>query len=355
MSDDATTEGDQSIALDELIAARRYRDALDRLDRDPGRSEASLRIARAECYLGLGDPRLAAKEAHAAAVETPGDPMAHILLARSYHALGHHDPAFAEAEAAFRIEPDSARTLAAIALAGSQVKKQRDRAMSAGRRAVKVDPRDVDAFVALATALVANDRPREAMRVCAAGLRLDPDNAALQMMSTEAAVDDGQLGKAARDALSNREAGGGEAAVEHAVDKIVLAVGTRLLVLNFVSAFVVGRALAILDGAGEGDGVTGGANLAWRVAVTIFTAFAAGSVLAGLREVPVEVRSMVVGRIRDDGAVAVLFVAASVGMCLVVLAPLDPVTGGFYFLVLAWVSVLVAGVSRLLVQARRRG
>jgi len=141
---------------------------------DPGASQAA-EAAAAAVERALEEGNLAPEalaELERIVAAHPDQVACHLALARAYSALGRVTEAAASAESAFRLDPASARVLAAIA--ASLHPWNNAEAERFARKALALDPGLDLAHASLGAALWAQNRLAEAEHHCREALRLDP-------------------------------------------------------------------------------------------------------------------------------------------------------------------------------------
>ena len=135
--------------------------------------------------LERGDHELVLRQTDAILAERPGDDAAHEYRARALLALGRLDDAERHANDAVRLDPDEIRYRELLARILSEEGAHRDAAAEFGRLA-RNDPRQATWTVAEARERLGAAQPALGVEAARRAVRLEPDNAAAQVALAQA-------------------------------------------------------------------------------------------------------------------------------------------------------------------------
>jgi Flp pilus assembly protein TadD len=135
--------------------------------------------------LDRGDHELVLHQTDAILAERPGDDAAHEYRARALLALGRAEEAERHAQDAVRLDPDEIRYRELLALILSEEGAHRDAAAEFGRLA-RNDPRQASWTVAEARERIDAAQPAMGVEAARRAVRLDPSNGAAQLALSQA-------------------------------------------------------------------------------------------------------------------------------------------------------------------------
>jgi len=135
--------------------------------------------------LERGDHELVLRQTDAILAERPGDDAAHEYRARALLALGRVEEAERHAQDAVRLDPDETRYRELLARILSEEGAHRDAAAEFGRLA-RNDPRQATWTVAEARERIDAAQPAMGVEAAQRAVRLDPDNGAAQLALSQA-------------------------------------------------------------------------------------------------------------------------------------------------------------------------
>lgn len=177
--------------------------------------------------------------------ERPGDDAAHELRARSLLALGRVDDAERHANDAVRLDPDEVRYRELLAEVLARAGAHRDAAAEFGRLA-RDDPRQADWVLSEARERLGADQPEMSVDAARRAVRLDPSDGGAQLALSRALARSGDVPAALVAADRAVELLGGDPAAREAL------ADARWLADQDAAAFAEYRALAReLDQAGR--------------------------------------------------------------------------------------------------------
>ncbi len=230
-----------------LVALNRWEDALGLLGPALADSStvATAQCLRAQCLLGLDQPRAARQAAELALAAAPDDEWAHRLRALALLGTGRGRQALGAAREAVRLAPDSVPAL--NLLASVQLRRGAgDEAKKTAAAALAADPHDALAHLTVGTVAVADHDWDAAEVACREGLRLDPENSDLAIALATVIKGSGRRDEAAQVYLAAARSDPTDARARHGLARL----GVPLLAVGWFGKFVIFQAARIIIGNG---------------------------------------------------------------------------------------------------------